>query len=377
MSEHARPGRMPGRFRWSFAGALVLIAALTAACGGGSAVAPGRQQAGSLTSGTAQLAIPNRTASSSASRSAQFISASAVSVGIAIDGASPIFASVAASSSACTATSTGRTCAIPVSAPAGNATFAFTLYDAANGGGNALGSGSATQVVVSGTPFTLGVVVNGMVASVVLSVSPSSLTMGTVGTATISATAKDADGNTIIGPGNYALPIALTNSDTSGATSIGPTSLTAPGQTATLSYTGAAVASSTTVGAQVSGLAAGAIAPTVVAFGPASTPTPSPTPLPTPTPTPTPTYGAVILSPATLSFNFPGDVRTVTATQSGNTGNSFTFTGITCPNSGSGTISQPSAGTFTVTASTTSSGATCSTTITGLGGISAALTMTF
>jgi hypothetical protein len=268
---------MPGRFRLGFAIALLTLTAAIAACAGGGAgsAVPGQPSSAAL-NGTAVLTIPNGVTSSSVRRS-QFVSASVVSVGIAVNGASPTFANVSASSALCSATSGGRTCTIPVSAPPGTATFVLTLYDAPNGGGNALGSGAATQTVVSGTPFTVAVVVNGVVASIALSVSPPSLPVGTPGTATISVTAKDADGNTIIAPGTYSSPITLTNSDNSGATSISPMSIMAPGQTATLTYSGASsVSSSATVGAQVSGIASSAITPTILTLATSATsPNPS------------------------------------------------------------------------------------------------------
>jgi hypothetical protein len=67
----------------------------------------------------------------------------------------------------------------------------------------------------------------------------------------------------------------------------------------------------------------------------------------------------------------------VTATQSGNPGNVFTFTPISCGTSGSGSIAQTSPGIFTVIAQTTSNGTPCSSVITGLGYKTASLSMTF
>ena len=311
------------RVHWGFAVALFGIAAATAACGGGGGSTAPSQPAAVLTSGQALLTIPNR-ATTSTSRRTQFVSASAVSVGIAINGGSATFSNISTTSTLCSPTTTGRTCTIPVSALSGSASFAITLYDAANGGGNILGGGTATQTIVSGTPFTVGVVVNGVIATLALSVSPTALPVGTAGTATISATAKDVDGNTIIGPGNYTTPITLTNSDTSGATTISPASLTAPGQTATLTYSGSTSATtSATVGAQVAGVPVSAIAPTVVTFG-ATTPTP------TPSPTPTSTSSSSAQSCGT-ALTVPGTYTTVTTvgTYAGTTYTANTSSGST------------------------------------------------
>jgi len=321
-----------GRIRWGFAIVLFGMAAATVACGGGGgggSAAPGQQPA-ALTSGTALLTIPNRVTASSV-RQAQYVSASVVSVGIAINGAGPTFANVSASSTLCTATSSGRTCAIPVGAPAGAATFVITLYDGPSGSGNLLGTGSVTQTVVLGTAFSVNVVVNGVIATLAIAVSPTSLPAvpGTPSTATITATAKDADGNTIIGPGNYTTPIALTNSDTSGATSISPTSLTTIGQTATLTYNGSSSLTQViTLGAQVPGIPATAVTTTAVTLvtpGP-STPKPSATPSPTPAPSSSATS---VANGCGTSLTIPGTYTTIISvgTYSGTTYTANTSSG--------------------------------------------------
>jgi len=277
------------KFRWAVAIAVLVSAAATVACGGGGSgpAVTGPPSTAAATSpammnGQVTLTIPAQVTTSSTRRS-QYISASVQSVGISVTSSfgtvGPIFENVAASSPMCSATSGGaRTCTIPLVAPTGSVTFTFALYDAANGGGNLLGSGSVTQTIAFGTSFNVAVVVNGVVATVAIAVSPTALPAGTAGTATVTATAKDADGNTIIAPGSYATPIALTNSDTSGATTIAPSSLTAPGQTATLTYNGSGSAGKTaTLGAQVPGIPASAITSTVFTVGSGAAPSPSPT----------------------------------------------------------------------------------------------------
>jgi hypothetical protein len=111
-------------------------------------------------------------------------------------------------------------------------------------------------------------------------------------------------------------------------------------------------------------------------------PSPSPGSSPTPTPTPTPggsAYGPVILNPTFLQYQFVGQTQTFTATQSGNTGNAFTYLPITCPtgSGGAGTISQPSPGNFSVTVNSPSGTSNCTTGVYGLGGFYATMTMNF
>jgi hypothetical protein len=99
--------------------------------------------------------------------------------------------------------------------------------------------------------------------------------------------------------------------------------------------------------------------------------------IPTGTAAPSATFGPVVLNPIALTFSAPGQTQTVQATQAGNGSNTFTNTPINCPNLGSGNISQPGPGVFLIQSVTTSAGQSCSTTITGLGGFSATLRMTF
>ena len=105
-------------------------------------------------------------------------------------------------------------------------------------------------------------------------------------------------------------------------------------------------------------------------------PTPSPSPAPTPTPSGTPspvasgTYGIVIVTPPSITFTGIGNSQTVTATQSGNSGNTFTAGPISCPpgTGGTASITQPSPGTFVLTETSKTSSFTCAGSIMGLGG---------
>ena len=90
----------------------------------------------------------------------------------------------------------------------------------------------------------INVTLDGVVVTLAVAVSPSTLAGGIASTSTVSLNAMDAAGRIIIGPGRYIdasgnpLTITLTDSDTSGATSLSQTTVTAPTSTLTLHYNG-------------------------------------------------------------------------------------------------------------------------------------------
>jgi hypothetical protein len=255
--------------------AVALASLCVSACGGGGTTAsPNASGAGSaLAHGSAVLLIPSRTTSSGSRRPA-FVSPSASSVAIAVNGGTPTIADISVTSTLCTTASGGRTCNVPFTATNGNDTIAFTLYDGPNATGNVLGTGSATATV-AGAPFSITVAIGGTVASVVLSAASNALVLGTSSSVTIAIEAKDSDGNTIVGSAAFASPVTLTDSDTSGSTTLSATSIAAPGTTVTLSYNGGAVTGgSVTIGAGGTNLVAGNVTPLSLAVtgGPCAPP---------------------------------------------------------------------------------------------------------
>lgn len=110
---------------------------------------------------------------------------------------------------------------VVVNAPPGNDTITISLYDKTGGNGNELGQVTVTKQIVSGQVNTLSATIDGIVSSVDFKPLPnqSALTASTDssgattytisggGTATFVASAKDAAGNVILGPGD---PIAYT-----------------------------------------------------------------------------------------------------------------------------------------------------------------------
>lgn len=140
----------------------------------------------------------------------------------------------------------------------------MSLYDAQNGTGNLLSTGTRPQVIVPGTSNTVQVIFNGVPASAFLSIGPTQLVSGSASSAQLIAIVKDADGNIIVGPGNYQTPIAVSSSDTSGATLLSSSTITAPGQAITVTYNGVPVTETVTFKPSVSGLTATSLASTML-----------------------------------------------------------------------------------------------------------------
>src|SRR6185312_8119950 len=99
---------------------------------------------------------------------------------------------------------------------------------------------SVTKAIVSGTANTVTAILNGVVASVAISLSNPSPNAGTPATVNVNVAAKDADGNTIVGPGDYSVPVhlAVTDPTNSGTLSLSTNSLPNSATTATLTYNG-------------------------------------------------------------------------------------------------------------------------------------------
>jgi streptogramin lyase len=124
-------------------------------------------------------------------------------------------------------------------APTGNDTFNITVYDEQNGLGNVLGEAGITQAVTGGSANVLSAVINGVIAS--LSLSLAQPNAGTATAVTLNVAALDADGNIITGPGDYNTPIALSINDptNSGTLSLSQKVLQNPNfGTVTLNYSG-------------------------------------------------------------------------------------------------------------------------------------------
>ena len=247
--------------------AVPLMLAL-AACGGGGSAPAMHQSAGSgangtIQSGTLGLTFGSQAATSATTRRPKFVSPNAATAIVAINNGTPASFDVSAASQYCQTVSSVRTCAIPLPAPAGLDSISVTLMSASPA--VMLGQGSNSVTVVMGTPFTLAVGINPVVAGVNsfnFSPSPSFQYMTT---SSIAGTVVFADpsGAPITGSGNvpnFAQPITITSSDPHITFPAGAT-LTTPGQSFTAHYDGSPLVASKVTITAMSGT-------TVVATGP-------------------------------------------------------------------------------------------------------------
>jgi len=215
-----------------------------------------------------RLEIPSATTTASSSRRPLYVSRATKGLGISY-GAHPatfptittptLAADVSSSSSLCTTNSDGsRTCTIPIAAPTGTDDFQVTAWDAVPGSGsfssaNRLsGTTVLNRTITAGQTNSLSFTLDGVVNSIGLFVSPSSLAAaasGTTQTATLSVNATDLYGNIIIGSGNYTdvngnpLTISISQAvtvsgDTVRTTLSGSTVTSSASNTVTVTYPG-------------------------------------------------------------------------------------------------------------------------------------------
>jgi hypothetical protein len=250
---------------------LVLTECTGAPTGGALPVSPGAASA--LQSGKAaraklglRLTIPRP-----AKHGAHFISPSTKSIVVKKGSVSLGTFATSAGSSGCKSLDGSTVCQFAIAIAEGaNQTFTVAAYDGASGTGKLLSAGSVTQSIVAGYNPIL-VTLSGAIASVIVAVQNPNAPAGTAAVLPVTVMAKDADGNVIIGPGNYASPVTLSDSDVSGITKLSATSVTGPASSVFITYNGKSIGSAT-IGAAVDGISAGNItagrfvpAPTVVA----------------------------------------------------------------------------------------------------------------
>ena len=133
-----------------------------------------------------------------------------------------------------------HTCSGNVDAPVALDTFTVKLYDNPDGHGNLLSAGSATQTIVQNQANSVNITFDAIVAHATVALPNPTPLIGAPLTQTVTVTAVDAGGFTVVGPGVFDRPIVLNLTDPSGATSLSQTTLASPNDTVTLSYNGAA-----------------------------------------------------------------------------------------------------------------------------------------
>ena len=202
-------------------GSFLLVAFVLTACGGGGTSTPSALPSHPLVAGKFVLTIPAQSTSAVA-RTPKYISPSAVSVSISANGRAPTIADISSGSPNCTAMGAGRVCTVALQAPVGQDTFTIAQYDGPNATGTLLGAGTAITTVVAGTT-------------------------------TLNVIALDPDGNTIVGPGTYSVPITLSVNDPTGQTTLGTSTITGPSTVpVTVNYAGG-LGTSATISASASG----------------------------------------------------------------------------------------------------------------------------
>ena len=188
------------------------IAVLAAGCsggGGGTSATPPIGVQPSKGSASVTFTMHWGTGTSTVQRSPRYVPATARSVSVSVNGGTPQYLNAPAST-------------IVIDAPVGTDTFVFQTYDEQNGQGNVLSRATVTQTVVLGGANVVSAVLNGVVASVAISLNNPAPNAGVPATVGITVGARDADGNVISGPGDYSIPIRLAIND---ATSSGTLSL--------------------------------------------------------------------------------------------------------------------------------------------------------
>ncbi|HTD37305.1 MAG TPA: hypothetical protein VK669_07315 [Candidatus Limnocylindrales bacterium] len=260
------PTRIPG-----LAGRLIgaaVIAALAAGCsgGGGTSAVPSSPTAPQAPASAGMALVTftmkwNGTTTTSSVRTPRYVPPTARSVSVTVNGGTPQYLNAPAST-------------ITIDAPVGTDTFVFQTYDEQNGQGNVLSRASVTQTIVSGAANSVTAVLNGVVASVTVSLSNAAPNAGVPATVNVNVAARDADGNTIVGPGDYSVPIHLAVNDptNSGTLSLSTNNLQSPSSTATLTYNGGTLNSGLPAGPTATVAVTGTgIAPVSTAFTPKPT----------------------------------------------------------------------------------------------------------
>ena len=214
-------------------GGLALLAGAVAACSGGSSVTPQPSNSGQggqpplSQTVTFTVSVPKAPPGSSELRhtrgSTVYVSPKTGSIGIqlaTVDGNALLVAppaSIGNVPTSCIASGSGCTVTIKgVAAAIGADAFAVTTYVGANGTGAVVSQGLVPVTVtagengakVGGTNLSLG----GFVASLGMTVTPSTLELGEPADATVIVVAQDATGAVIVGNTQFAVPITLTAS---------------------------------------------------------------------------------------------------------------------------------------------------------------------
>jgi virginiamycin B lyase len=250
--------------KYALSAAVLTAAVLVAACsggGGGNSPAPAVAQptvapqpnstgiAGPAngTHGAVTLTIPAATGGSALTRRPQFVSPSAASATVTINGSGANY-DVSGTSPNCTPVTGGRNCTLPVSVAGGttSATVTLSIFDGLAGSGTLLGSGSGSATIAANaTTFNVPVDISPVIASATINslTFPNGLpriVFAQAETGSASITFKDPDHNVVpaTSTSTFVTPITLTASDPH--VTVGPP-ITNAAQTIAVTYDGSAL----------------------------------------------------------------------------------------------------------------------------------------
>jgi NHL repeat len=217
-------------------------------------------------SATLKLRIP-RPRRGRRARHPGFTSPATKSVSITVNSGVPQVFNTTLGSPDCTGSGSGLNCTFSVTVPYGDDnTISVATFSVTGGAGPVLDQGSTSISIHPGSSGPVSIVLDGVPADLTVGTLPSGTAyMPFTAPQSFSVAAKDAGGDIIVG--TYSVPITLHNSDTSGATTIATAGsdnppagkLLSSSDTATLDYTGQAIASATISAAATSATGGSAV----------------------------------------------------------------------------------------------------------------------
>jgi len=262
-----------------------LLAAIVAAgllagfgCSGGGQVAPSapqpQQPQPRSAPATFTLKVPVAATTGATAKRPAYVSAGTQSITFAGPGIATQTLSLSPIATKCPPSGGFYACSLTFAAPVGNSTLTVQTFASTDGSGTPLSRNTIAISIVQDQTNNVPVTLNGVVSTLVLTLSPSSVTAGTAQAVTASLGGKDAAGDSIVGPGSFvdatgaALTPTLQSSDATDF-AVGAQS----GYSWPIAYNGANVAAPTIT------LSAGSLtnATQQIAVNPAPSPTSAPT----------------------------------------------------------------------------------------------------
>jgi outer membrane protein assembly factor BamB len=256
-------------------------AAAIASCSGGGATHAVPVAQRSALPGQAQglftIHVPKAGTASKPGKPA-YVSAATQSVTLQVSPNPVVVVPLALGGSTCPLNESYYSCSVTFNAPLGAGTMTVKTYASTDGTGPVLSMNSIPVDFLAGQMNTVNVALNGIAATLTLSLTPSFVVSGTASTVQAAWGAKDASGDVIIGPGTIVnasgaavapAPNSLSSSSTDFAVSAQPSSSPLAWN---IAYDGTPTTVSPTITLSVSGFAS---VPVTLTVNPAPSPGPS------------------------------------------------------------------------------------------------------